>query len=75
MVTDFSPFFSRRPEASVLKGIPMSMYNADILNEIRSFAGPIRVKFRGPRPAGRTRSQRRATCLKKDAVTFSVYFK
>ncbi len=73
---DFTPFFSRRPEASVFKGIPMVMYNDTVLNEIRSFAGPIRVKFRGPRPAGfRTRSQRRATCLKQDAVTFSVYLK
>lgn len=74
MKFEFDSFWSPEDEMSVFKGIPISLYTPDTMAKIRKVAGPVRVKFRGPRPAGRTPSQRRATCLRKDAVTFSVYF-
>lgn len=58
-------------EVSILKGVPIGLYNPQAL---RDQFGPIRVKFRGPRPAnGRSRIARQGTCLKQDAITFAVY--
>ena len=74
---NFSVFASPRGERSLLKGIPMCIYSKSLMDELRAKFGPVRVKFRGPRPAssGRYLTTRRATCLKKDAVTFTVYLK
>lgn len=61
-------------ETSVIKGVPMALYDTKAL---RKEFGSFYVKFRGPRPAhpGRSRSTRQAGCLKRDAVTFTVYKK
>jgi hypothetical protein len=74
---NFSVFASPRGERSLLKGIPMCIYSKSLMKEIRAKFGPCRVKFRGPRPVapGRSIITRRATCLKKDAITFTVYLK
>jgi hypothetical protein len=54
----------------------MDKYTPAKLDVIREIVGqPIRIKFRGPRPAnsGRSAVARQGTCLKSDAKTFTVY--
>lgn len=63
-------------ETSLYKGIPMDKYTPAKLDVIREIVGhPIRIKFRGPRPAnsGRSAVARQGTCLKSNAKTFTVY--
>lgn len=63
---------------SLYKGIPMFKYTPKTRKLIRSVVGqPVRFKFRGPRPAkyGRSPYTRQSSCLKEDAVTFSVYLR
>lgn len=63
---------------SLYKGIPMFKYTPETRKLIRSVIGqPVRFKFRGPRPAkyGRSSYTRQSSCLKEDAVTFSVYLR
>jgi len=63
---------------SVYKGIPMFYYTPETRKLIRSVVGqPVRFRFRGPRPKkyGRTPYTRQISCLKEDAVTFSVYLR
>jgi len=60
-----------RTETAIFKGMPIGM-----LDEFRDWLGPLRgavkVRYRGPRKH-RPRSQGQTTCLKRDAVVFSVY--
>jgi hypothetical protein len=56
----------------------MFEYTQENRKLIRSVVGqPVRFRFRGPRPAkyGRSAYSRQLTCLKEDAVTFSVYLR
>ena len=61
-------------ETSILKGVPIALYDPKALRER---FGPIYVMFRGPRPArpGRTANSRQSMCVKQDAITFTVYRK
>ena len=72
---NFDKYWSPNHEVSLFKGIPMEMYTPEICAKIRKIVGPFRVKFRGPRPASSRRDilNRRAGCLKEDAITFTVY--
>ena len=76
MIYNLNTFISPPWEVSRFKGIPIAKYTPQTMNIIREVVGrPVRVKFRGPRPAknGRSFDARRATCLKEDATTFTVY--
>lgn len=63
-------------EVSLYKKIPIAKYSKDTMKLIRLVVGrPLRVKFRGPRPwsPNRSATTRQSTCLKQDAITFTVY--
>ena len=65
-------------ETSVYKGIPMSKCTPDKIKVIREIVGrPLKLRFRGPRNTTRdmVRSShtRQSSCLKENAVTFTVY--
>jgi len=75
-MTKLRDFRSPPWEVSLYKKIPMVKYNRESIKLIREIVGePIRVRFRGPRPAnsGRSFVTRQSSCLKQDAVTFAVY--
>lgn len=75
-MTKLRDFRSPPWEVSLYKKIPMAKYNRESMKLIREIVGePVRVLFRGPRPAtsGRSIVTRQSSCLKQDAVTFSVY--
>ena len=65
-------------ETSLYKNIPMDKYSPEKIKVIRSIVGkPLKVRFRGPRNTvkdmGRSFHTRQSTCLKENAVTFTVY--
>lgn len=63
-------------EYALYKKIPMAKYTAESRKVIREVVGKtVRFVFRGPRQFDYDRfpQTRRASCLKKNAVTFSVY--
>lgn len=63
-------------EYALYKEIPMAKYTAESRKVIREVVGKtVRFVFRGPRrfDYGRFPQTRQASCLKKNAVTFSVY--
>lgn len=63
-------------ENSFYKNIPIEKYSKSNMKRIAdALQFPVRVKFRGPRPNDGARSAvaRQGTCLRKDAVTFTVY--
>ena len=67
-------------ESAVYKGIPMSKYTAEARKVIRQAIGgnkTLRFVFRGPRrfDYGRFPQTRQASCIKANAVTFSVYIR
>ena len=76
MSTTLRSFRSPPWEVSFYKGIPIEKYSRQSMMLIREIVGcPVRVMFRGPRSSDFDRSPmtRRSTCLKKNAVTFTVY--
>lgn len=78
MSTTLKSYRSPPWETSLYKKIPMSKYSRESMQVIREVVGkPLRVRFRGPRPAdsGRSVFNRQSSCLKQDAVTFTVYFR
>jgi hypothetical protein len=65
-------------ETSLYKNIPISKYTPDRVKVIREIVGrPLKIRFRGPRNTrsdmGRSTHTRQSTCLKENAVTFTVY--
>lgn len=63
-------------EYALYKNIPMIKYTAESRKVIREVVGKtVRFVFRGSRrfDYGRFPQTRQASCLKKNAVTFSVY--
>lgn len=63
-------------ERAVYKTIPMSKYTAESRKVIRQTIGKtVRFVFRGPRQFDYDRfpQTRQASCIKANAVTFSVY--
>jgi hypothetical protein len=75
-MTKLRDFRSPPWETSLYKKIPIVKYNRESIKLIREIVGgPVRVLFRGPRPAnsGRSSVNRQSNCLKQDAVTFTIY--
>ena len=65
-------------ETAIYKGIPMSKYSAESRKVIRETIGKtVRFVFRGPRRFDYDRfpQTRQASCIKANAVTFSVYIR
>jgi len=65
-------------ESAVYKGIPIAKYSAETRKVIRQAIGEnktLRFVFRGPRRFDYDRfpQTRQASCIKSNAVTFSVY--
>jgi hypothetical protein len=78
MSTTLRDYSSPPWETSVYKGIPMSKCTSDKLEVIREIVGrPLKLRFRGPRNTtkdmGRSTHTRQSSCLKENAVTFTVY--
>ena len=78
MSTTLRDYSSPPWETSVYKGIPMSKCTPDKIKVIREIVGrPLKLRFRGPRNTTRdmVRSShtRQSSCLKENAVTFTVY--
>jgi hypothetical protein len=56
----------------------MSKYTPEKIRVIREIVGkPLKIRFRGPRNTtkdmGRSTHTRQSSCLKENAVTFTVY--
>jgi len=69
-------FRAPETETAIYKGIPMSKYSAETRKVIRQTIGKtVRFVFRGPRrfDYARLPHTRQASCIKANAVTFSVY--
>jgi hypothetical protein len=69
-------FKAPEKESAVYKGIPMTKYTAGNRKVIREVVGKtVRFVFRGPRRFDYDRfpQTRQASCIKANAVTFSVY--
>jgi hypothetical protein len=69
-------FRAPEKESAVYKGIPMTKYTAESRKVIREVVGKtVRFVFRGPRRFDYNRfpQTRQASCIKANAVTFSVY--
>jgi len=65
-------------ETALYKGVPMSKYTAESRKVIRDLVGStVRFVFRGPRRFDYDRfpQTRQASCIKANAVTFSVYLR
>jgi hypothetical protein len=73
LIGEFAGYISPLNEASVVKGVPMSLRDHPAVKEFERNGG--KVRYRGPRMrAGRTNwYSAKSTCLKKDATTFAVY--
>ena len=80
MSTTLRDYSSPPWETSVYKNIPMNKYSPDKIKVIREIVGkPLKIRFRGPRNTTRdmVRSShtRQSSCLKENAVTFTVYYR
>jgi len=78
MSTRLKDFQSPPWETSLYKNIPMSKYTPDKIQVIKEIVGrPLKIRFRGPRNTtkdmGRSTHTRQSSCLKENAVTFTVY--
>ena len=67
-------------ETSLYKNIPIDKYSPDKIKVIREIVGkPLKIRFRGPRNTtkdmGRSTHTRQSSCLKENAVTFTVYYR
>jgi len=71
-------FKAPESESAVYKNIPMTKYTAENRKVIRKVLGKtVRFVFRGPRRFDYNRfpQTRQASCIKANAVTFSVYIR
>jgi hypothetical protein len=71
-------FKAPESESAVYKNIPMTKYTAENRKVIREVLGKtVRFVFRGPRRFDYNRfpQTRQASCIKANAVTFSVYIR
>jgi hypothetical protein len=80
MSTTLRDYSSPPWETSVYKGIPMSKCTPDNIRLITKIVGkPLKLRFRGPRNTtkdmGRSTHTRQSSCLKENAVTFTVYYR
>ena len=80
MSTTLRDYSSPPWETSVYKNIPMNKYSPDKIKVIREIVGkPLKIRFRGPRNTtkdmGRSTHTRQSSCLKENAVTFTVYYR
>ena len=80
MTTKLKDFQSPPWETSLYKKIPMSKYTPEKIRVIREIIGkPLKLRYRGPRNTTRdmVRSShtRQSSCLKENAVTFTVYYR
>ena len=80
MTTTLRDYSSPPWETSVYKGIPMSKCTPEKIKVIREIVGrPLKIRYRGPRNTTRdmVRSShtRQSSCLKENAVTFTVYYR
>jgi hypothetical protein len=80
MSTTLRDYSSPPWETSVYKGIPMSKCTPEKIKVIREIVGrPLKIRYRGPRNTTRdmVRSShtRQSSCLKENAVTFTVYYR
>ena len=80
MSTTLRDYSSPPWETSVYKGIPMSKCTPEKIKVIREIIGkPLKIRYRGPRNTTRdmVRSShtRQSSCLKENAVTFTVYYR
>ena len=69
-------FRAPESESAIYKNIPMTKYTAESRKVIRQTIGKtVRFVFRGPRRFDYDRfpQTRQASCIKANAVTFSVY--
>jgi hypothetical protein len=78
MSTTLRDYSSPPWETSVYKGIPMSKCTPEKIKVIREIVGkPLKLRYRGPRNTtkdmGRSTHTRQSSCLKENAVTFTVY--
>ena len=79
MTTTLRDYSSPPWETSLYKKIPMSKYTPEKIQVIREIVGkPLKIRFRGPRNTtkdimGRSTHTRQSSCLKENAVTFTVY--
>ena len=78
MTTTLRDYSSPPWETSVYKGIPMSKCTPEKIKVIREIVGkPLKLRYRGPRNTtkdmGRSTHTRQSSCLKENAVTFTVY--
>ena len=78
MTTKLRDYSSPSWETSLYKNIPMSKYTPEKIQVIREIVGrPLKIRFRGPRNTtkdmGRSTHTRQSSCLKENAVTFTVY--
>lgn len=69
--------YARKNKTDLYTGIPISYLSAFKFFYSRMNRVPIKIRYRGPRNTvhdiGRRSSSKRSTCLKKNAVTFTVY--
>jgi hypothetical protein len=71
-------FRAPEKESAVYKGIPMTKYTSENRKLIREVIGKtVRFVFRGPRRFDYDRfpQTRQASCIKANALTFSVYIR
>ena len=80
MSTTLRDYSSPPWETSLYKNIPIDKYSPDKIKVIREIVGkPLKIRFRGPRNTtkdmGRSTHTRQSSCLKENAVTFTVYYR
>ena len=80
MSTTLRDYSSPPWETSVYKGIPMSKCTPEKIKVIREIIGkPLKLRYRGPRNTirdmVRSSHTRQSSCLKENAVTFTVYYR
>lgn len=80
MSTTLRDYSSPPWETSLYKNIPMNKYSSNKIKVIREIVGrPLKIRFRGPRNTtkdmGRSTHTRQSSCLKENAVTFTVYYR
>ena len=78
MSTTLRDYSSPPWETSLYKNIPIDKYSPYKIKVIREIVGkPLKIRFRGPRNTtkdmGRSTHTRQSSCLKENAVTFTVY--
>ena len=76
MMIDFTPY-ARKNETDLFTGIPIQYLECFKYFHSRFSTMPIKIRYRGPRntvfDSGRSSLSKQSTCLKINAVTFTVY--